>query len=92
MQAEGIRAGDRYDVTDDRGRVRGGWTATGDAVIDGSRVYVPVRQHDGRESTRSYAVGEHVDLTFGAGPVKYCEHCGCNSTRLCVCSKDCQLH
>jgi hypothetical protein len=68
MQAEGIKAGDRYDVLDDRGQVIGGWTATGDAVIgEHNRVRVPVRFHDGEEGTNSWAAGMQVPLTFGAG-------------------------
>lgn len=67
MQAEGIRTGDRYDALDDRGRVIGGWTATGDAVIDGDTVYVPVRYHDGPEGTNQWRLGSQVPLSFGAG-------------------------
>jgi hypothetical protein len=67
MQAEGIRKGDRYDVNSG-GRITGGWTATGDAVVEDGWVYVPVRYHDGQEGTNSYQVGRQVPLTFGAGP------------------------
>jgi hypothetical protein len=68
MQAEGIRNGDRYDALDDRGRVYGGWTATGNAVVEKGYAYIPVRFHDGQEGTNSYPVGTQVPLTFGAGP------------------------
>jgi hypothetical protein len=73
MQAEGIRTGDRYDMFNDRGRVTGGWTATGDAVITyddqigRDQVYVPVRYHDGGDGVRVWNVGQQVPLTFGAG-------------------------
>jgi hypothetical protein len=68
MQAEEIRTGDRYDVLDDRGRVTGGWTATGDAVVEDGYVYASVRFHDGQEGTNSWPVGQQVPLSFGAGP------------------------
>lgn len=74
MQAEGIRAGDRHDDHDDRGRVTGGWTATGDAVVRFSdahgqnMVYVPVTTHDGQEGALAFEPGEQVALTWGAGP------------------------
>lgn len=74
MQAEGIRTGDRYDELNDRGRVTGGWTATGDAVVAFSdahgqdMVYVPVTTHDGQEGALTFEVGEQVALSFGAGP------------------------
>lgn len=70
MQAEGIREGDRLDVYDDRGRVIGGWTATGNAVVVGElskRVYVPVKYHDGTEGTNHWPVGMQVPITWGSG-------------------------
>lgn len=67
MQAEGIRTGDRYDQLDGRGRTTGGWTATGDAVVEAGMVYIPVRYHDGLDSVITRIVGAQVDLTFGAG-------------------------
>jgi hypothetical protein len=70
MQAKALKTGDRYDVTDDRGRVTGGWTATGDAVIgDDGSVYLPVKYHDGQEGTNTWADPEtQVPLSWGAGP------------------------
>lgn len=72
MQAEGIRKGDRFDrIHPTRGRVVGGWTATGDAVVaydtdyKRNRVFVPVRLHSGEETANVYEIGEQVDLTFG---------------------------
>ena len=67
MQAEGIKAGDRYDHRIG-GRITGGWTATGDAVVNGNSVLVPVRYHDGAEGVNGYVVGQQVDLSFEAGP------------------------
>lgn len=67
MQAEGIRKGDRYDATDSRGRVIGGWTATGDAVVEGSVVCVPTISHEGIETTLVRRLGEQVSLSFGVG-------------------------
>lgn len=67
MQAEGIKAGDRHDDYDDHGKATGGWTATGDAVVDGDSVLVPVRYHDGADGWNGYRVGQQVDLSWGAG-------------------------
>lgn len=67
MQAEAIKAGDRYDDFDDQGRVISGWTAIGDAERDGNSVLVPVRYHHGAEGWNGYVVGQNVDLTWGAG-------------------------
>lgn len=73
MQAEGIKAGDRHDEYDDRGRVSGGWTATGDAVVafsdahDQDMAYVPVRLHSGQEGALAFEIGEQVSLSWGAG-------------------------
>lgn len=68
MQAQGIRNGDRYDEVNDQGRVIGGWTAIGDAVIENGEVFVPVRYHDGGDGTRVWDVGQQVPLSFGASP------------------------
>jgi hypothetical protein len=73
MQAEGIKAGDRHEDYDGRGRVSGGWTATGDAVVAFSdahgqdMVYVPVTLHSGQEGALAFEVGEQVSLSWGAG-------------------------
>lgn len=73
MQAEGLKAGDRYDDYDDRGRVTGGWTVTGDPVVafsdahDRDMVYVPVTAHTGQEGALVFDVGENVALSWGAG-------------------------
>lgn len=73
MQAEGIKAGDRHDDYDGRGRVSGGWTATGDAVVafsdahNQNMVYVPVTAHTGQEGALVFEVGEQVSLSWGAG-------------------------
>lgn len=68
MQAEGIRTGDRYDQLNGQGKVIGGWTATGDAVIEDGKVRVPVVHHDGGDGVREWDLGTQVPLTFGAGP------------------------
>jgi hypothetical protein len=67
MQAEGIKAGDRSVMYDDKGRVLSGWTATGDAVVEGNDVYVPVRHLDGGDGTRIFTKGTQVPLSFGVG-------------------------
>lgn len=73
MQAEGILAGDRHETFDDRGRVKAGWTATGNAVVGWSDeenkefVFVPVKHHDGGDGVRVFDIGSNVPLTFGAG-------------------------
>lgn len=67
MQAEGIRKGDRYDVRDQFGKVVDGWTAVGDAILEGSVVTVDVRYHDGSERALAWHRGEQVPLSFGVG-------------------------
>lgn len=73
MQAEGIRAGDRQDVLNERGAVITGWTATSDAVIDYSvehgrdMVFVAVRTHGGQDDEMVFAIGEQVPLSWGVG-------------------------
>lgn len=73
MQAEGLKAGDRHDEYDSRGRVIGGWTVTGDAVVafsdahNQNMVYVPVTLHSGQEGALTFEVGEQVSLSWGAG-------------------------
>lgn len=67
MQAEGLRKGDRLDQYDQFGKVCGGWTATGNAVVEGDLVYVAVRHHDGQETTNVWHKGEQVPITFGVG-------------------------
>lgn len=74
MQAQGIRTGDRCDVHDAKGRVIGGWTATGDAVDtileDGQhKVAFPVTAHDGQEHTAIFDYDEQVPLAFGYGAI-----------------------
>lgn len=84
MQAEGIKNGDRHDEYDGRGRVFGGWTATGDAVVEGNSVFIPIRRHDGRETTLVKTLGEQVELSFGVGgPAKL--DCTCREdVRTCI--------
>lgn len=91
MQAEGIRKGGRYDELNDRGRVTGGWTATGDAVVAFSdahgrdMVYVPVTTHAGQEGALSFEPGEPVPLTFGSGPEGDPFQCTCRANvRTCI--------
>lgn len=73
MQAEGIKAGDRYDNRDGEGRIIGGWTATGDAVVEHTAeygrpmVFVPVKHHDGGEGVRVWTPGQQVPISFGKG-------------------------
>ena len=71
MQAEGIRTGDRHDDYGHGGQVLGGWTATGNAVVIEGKVYVPVREHDGRELTYVCPAGEHIALSWGAGSLDH---------------------
>lgn len=67
MQAEGIRTGDRRDKHNNQGQIVGGWTATGDAVVEGGNVYIPIRFHDGQDGTLTFSLGTQVPLTFGVG-------------------------
>ena len=73
MQAEGIKAGDKSQTYDERGRVIAGWTATDDAVVafseeDGQdMVFVPVKHHDGGDGARVFEIGTNVPLSWGAG-------------------------
>jgi uncharacterized short protein YbdD (DUF466 family) len=73
MQAEGIKAGDKSQTYDERGKVVSGWEATGDAVVTFSEedgkdmVFVPVRHYDGGEGARVFEVGTNVPLSWGAG-------------------------
>jgi len=69
MQAQGIRTGDRHAEYDDRGRVTTGWRATGDAVVDGQKVYVAVKDFSGQEGALEFDYDEQVSLTFGSGAV-----------------------
>lgn len=62
MKAQDVKAGHKH-VERASGKIVGGWKATGDAVVDGGMVYIPVKYFDGLESaiTRIYNAEVEVE-------------------------------
>jgi hypothetical protein len=62
MKAQDIKNGDTQTVRNDRGRITGGWKATGDAVVKDGIVYVPVQYFDGQDGTQFYGIETDVQV------------------------------
>ncbi|MGZ0151902.1 hypothetical protein ACXJJ3_32930 [Kribbella sp. WER1] len=71
MQAEAIKAGDRYEEHDDMGKIvpEQSWTAITDAQAseDETAVYVYIRFDTGETTRNTFSYGAQVPLTFGVG-------------------------
>lgn len=61
MKAQDIKEGMKYTLR--RGdKIVGGWKATGDAVVEGNEVFVPVKHYDGGEGTRVFDLDMHIPV------------------------------
>lgn len=61
MKAEDIKAGMKYTMRRND-RIVGGWKATGDAVVEGNEVFVPVEFYDGSQGSRVFDLGHEVPM------------------------------
>jgi hypothetical protein len=62
MKAQDIKTGDTLTYLNWGRKVMGGWTATGDAVVEGNQVYVPAKDFTGSEGTHIFKLDEEVPI------------------------------
>jgi hypothetical protein len=62
VKAQDIKLGMSYTMRDSKNRISGGWKATGDAVVEGNEVYVPVRYYDGGDGARVFDLDQEVPI------------------------------
>lgn len=61
MKAQDIKAGMTYTIKAGNMLV-GGWRATGDAVVDGLKVFVPVKHYSGQDGAIEFKLNHEIPM------------------------------
>ena len=61
MKAQDIKAGMTYTIKAGNQLV-GGWRATGDAVVDGRKVFVPVKRYSGQDGAMEFDFDHEIPM------------------------------
>lgn len=61
MMAQEIKAGMTYTIKAGE-KLVGGWRATGDAVVKGNKVLVPVKNYSGEDGAREFDLNHQIPM------------------------------